>query len=159
MFKRSKIVLGLGSAMGLSLALITGGAAGVGAYTFAYADGASYLTNDATACSNCHVMQPFFDAWTKSSHHAVATCNDCHAPHDSVIGKLVTKATNGFNHSMAFTTGRFHEPIQISSSNRKVTEGTCRACHQDIVYAIDSSPRDGQTLSCIRCHVDVGHMR
>ena len=159
MFKPSKILLGLGSVAGVSLALIAGGAGGVGAYTFVYADGASYLTNDATACANCHVMQPFFDAWTKSSHHAVATRNDCHAPHDSVIGKLMTKAINGFNHSMAFTTGRFHEPIQITPSNRKVTEATCRACHQDIVDAIDTSPRDGQRLSCIRCYAAIGHMR
>jgi cytochrome c nitrite reductase small subunit len=30
---------------------------GLGAYTFLYAKGYSYLTNNPAACANCHVMQ------------------------------------------------------------------------------------------------------
>ena len=96
--------LGVGL-IGFCFAVGLGSATGVGSYTFLYADGASYLTNNPTACANCHIMQGQYDAWIKSSHKAVATCNDCHAPHQT-IGKFLTKARNGFNHSLAFTTGR-----------------------------------------------------
>jgi len=85
-------------------------------------------------------------------------CNDCHAPHD-FFGKYWTKARNGYNHSLAFTTGRFHEPIQITPKNKSVTEGACRHCHQDIVQAIDAVHRDEDRMSCIRCHDSVGHMK
>src|SRR5688572_32577853 len=40
-----------------------------------------------------------FDAWNKSSHRAVATCNDCHTPHN-LVGKYTVKAKNGFWHSL-----------------------------------------------------------
>ncbi len=137
--------------------LLVGAAAGVGGYTFIYAEGASYMTNDASACANCHVMQEQYDAWTRSSHHAVATCNDCHTPHD-FIGKYLTKASNGFHHSLAFTSGRFHEPIQITPRNHAITEQACRYCHQDVVQAIDSGHAPGEALSCVRCHRSVGHL-
>ena len=145
--------------LGLAIAAAIGIVGGVGGYTFIYAEGGSYLTDDPSACANCHVMQGHYDAWIKSSHKAVATCNDCHAPHGSIAGKLWTKGINGFNHSLAFTTGRFHEPIRITAANRAVTEATCRDCHADVVHAIDASPGPSGALDCIRCHSGVGHMR
>src|SRR5688572_23773077 len=36
-------------------AIAIGAAAGVGGFTFVYAEGASYLTDDPAACANCHV--------------------------------------------------------------------------------------------------------
>lgn len=141
----------------VSLGSVIGLAAGLGLFTFIYANGASYMTNDPRACANCHVMYEQFDAWTKSSHHAVAVCNDCHTPH-TTLAKLFVKASNGFHHSLAFTTGRFHEPIEISPRNRAVTEGACRHCHQDIVQAIDARHRPSDEMSCIRCHPNVGHL-
>ena len=120
-----------------AFALVFGLALGVGAYTFIYAKGYSYVTNDPEACANCHVMNTQFDAWNKSTHKAVAVCNDCHAPHHAPLAKLFVKGRNGFNHSLKFTTGRFPEPIRITNHNRKVTEAACRYCHKDIVAAID----------------------
>ena len=143
-------------AAGIALAALSGVVAGIGGFTFVYANGASYMTNDPAACANCHVMSDHYAAWTKSSHHAVATCNDCHAPHDS-FGKYWTKARNGFNHSWAFTMENFHEPIRITPINRSITEGACRYCHQDVVHAIDPVEQR-ESMSCIRCHSNVGHM-
>lgn len=135
--------------------------AGIGVYTFVYARGASYLTNDPNACANCHVMEEQLSGWVKSSHRAVAVCNDCHAPH-TFFGKYSTKAINGFFHSWAFTTGRFPDPIQITPRNRRITEAACRHCHADLVAAIDlprsthaAASVDGE--SCLRCHSEVGH--
>jgi cytochrome c nitrite reductase small subunit len=128
--------------------------AGVGGYTFVYAKGSSYLGSDPRACANCHVMNEQYAGWTRSSHHAVAGCNDCHAPHD-FVGKWSTKAINGFNHSFAFTSGRFPEPIRIGGRNREITQGACRSCHAEIVAAIDHGPA---RIDCLSCHASVGHL-
>lgn len=142
----------------ITAAALVGIAAGVGAFTFIYAKGASYLGNDPTTCANCHVMTDHFHAWSQSSHRAVAGCNDCHAPHGP-ISKYLVKGINGWNHSVAFTTGDFPEPIRITSMNRDVTEGQCRYCHQPIVDAIDPphAADPDVNVSCIRCHRQVGH--
>lgn len=140
-----------------TLAALVGIAIGIGSFTFLYADGSAYLSNDPKACANCHIMRANHDAWSKSSHHEVATCNDCHAPHDSIVAKLWVKGENGFRHSLAFTTGRFHEPIRIRAKNRAVTEAACRSCHQLMVQAINPQPGAGEAIECIRCHADVGH--
>ena len=70
---------------------VLGAALGLGAYTFAYARGWSYLTDNPRACANCHIMNEQYDGWIKSSHRAVAVCNDCHVPH-SFVAKYATKA-------------------------------------------------------------------
>lgn len=139
----------VGTAVGL--------AAGVGGYTFVYARGASYLTNDPAACANCHVMREQYDGWLKGSHRAVAVCNDCHTP-PGLLAKYATKASNGFWHSFAFTTGRFPDPVQIKPHNREIAERACRACHQAIVDAIDPAHASAAELSCLHCHGTVGHL-
>lgn len=133
-----------------------GAAIGVGGYTFIYAKGGSYLTNDPAACANCHIMQDHYDAWVKSTHHSVATCNDCHTP-PGLIPKYLTKADNGFWHSFAFTSGNFPDPLRIKPRNRAVTEKACRKCHDKIVDAIEAPVGHAQELSCVRCHSNVGH--
>jgi cytochrome c nitrite reductase small subunit len=135
---------------------LIGLAAGIGGYTFIYAKGGSYLTNDPAACANCHIMQPQYDQWQASSHRSVAVCNDCHTP-PGLVPKYATKALNGYFHSYAFTTGDFHEPIQITGRNRRVTEQACRKCHAELTTAIEGPHRPGQELACLRCHWDVGH--
>jgi cytochrome c nitrite reductase small subunit len=153
----------------LVAALLVGMTAGLGLFTFGYARGYSYLTNDPRACANCHIMSEHYAAWTKASHHAVATCNDCHTPHD-LIGKYTVKAKNGFWHSFYFTTGGYPDPLRITEGNHRVTENACRYCHAEITDAIDhgagtvshaaragSTSPAGEPISCIRCHTYVGH--
>lgn len=144
--------------MGLMIALgaLLGGATGIGGYTFIYAKGYSYLTNDPGACANCHIMQDHYNGWIKSSHRSVAVCNDCHTP-AAVIPKYAVKASNGFWHSFAFTTGRFHEPIRIKPKNRQVLESSCRRCHADIVAALEGPHRESENVLCVKCHTAVGH--
>ncbi len=139
------------------IALILGSVAGLGAYTFTYAHGASYLSNDPRSCANCHIMQDHLDGWAKSSHRSVATCNDCHTP-AGLLPKYFTKAEHGFFHSLAFTTGEFHDPIQIKERSLRVTENACRKCHGDIVHQIDVAADSTVAMSCTHCHRDVGHM-
>ena len=130
--------------------------AGIGSYTFLYAHGWSYLTDNPSACANCHIMRDHYDGWLKSSHRSVATCNDCHTP-VNFFAKYYTKADHGFWHSYAFTTGDFHEPIQIKARSRAVSEDACRHCHQSVVHAIEAIQYGREKLSCIRCHGAVGH--
>ncbi|HEX7071713.1 MAG TPA: cytochrome c nitrite reductase small subunit [Rhodothermales bacterium] len=154
----------------LVLSVLLGIAIGVGVFTIGYARGYSYLTNDPAACANCHIMDEHFASWTKSSHRAVAVCNDCHTPHD-IVGKYVTKASNGFWHSFAFTTGNFPDPLRIKPGNLKVTEEACRDCHADVTAAITMGPHlmgvradpdarhfESTDLQCTRCHSTVGHL-
>ena len=133
-------------------AAILGAAIGLGLFTFVYARGSSYLGNDPATCANCHVMKDHYQAWRKSSHHAVAGCNDCHAP-PSGLRKYWVKAVNGYHHSYAFTSGDFHEPIRISARNRAVTEEQCRRCHEELTQTMGHAA----DVSCIRCHDSVGH--
>jgi cytochrome c nitrite reductase small subunit len=145
----------------MALGLSFGAVLGVGGYTFLYAKGASYMTNRPEACANCHIMQAHYDAWIKSSHARVAVCNDCHTP-AGFIGKYSTKALNGFWHSLAFTTGVFHDPIAATPRNHAIAEASCRKCHTEIVSAIESHAGPAgsgrsEEFSCGRCHDSVGH--
>jgi len=141
---------------GVVASAVLGVAAGVGGFTFLYAGGASYLTDDPAACANCHVMRDVHEGWRKGPHHAAATCNDCHTPH-GFFSKYLAKAQNGYHHSVAFTSGRFHEPIQIGTRNRAVTERQCRRCHGELASSIEGPHAGGEALSCLRCHRSVGH--
>jgi cytochrome c nitrite reductase small subunit len=139
----------------LAAAVLIGMTAGAGGFTFAYAKGTSYLLDDPSACANCHVMQDVYGAYQRSSHHAVAVCNDCHTP-AHFVGKYLAKARNGWHHSVAFTSGDFHEPIQITAGNLAITEARCRSCHSPTVEAIDA--HGSAQRSCVRCHRNVGHL-
>jgi cytochrome c nitrite reductase small subunit len=146
---RTLIVVALAGCAGLF--------AGLGTYTFTYAHGLSYFSNDPRACMNCHIMREQFDGWQKAPHHAVATCNDCHTPR-GFVAKYLSKAENGFWHSKGFTLQDFHEPIQIRPRNVAVLQQNCVECHQGIVHGINTHPGDRQKmLDCLHCHREVGH--
>jgi cytochrome c nitrite reductase small subunit len=152
----------------VALGVLIGALVGIGGYTFVYARGYSYVTNDPAACANCHIMRDHFAAWTRSSHRAVAVCNDCHTP-PGLVARYATKAQNGFWHSFYFTTGTYPDPLRITARNEAVTEVACRTCHGELTASIEPMPasdradrpvmpaHDPQT-SCIRCHATVGHI-
>jgi cytochrome c nitrite reductase small subunit len=144
--------------LGLTVCLGIGIVLGLGGFTFHYAEGLSYLSNDPRACVNCHIMRDQYDGWAHASHHAVATCNDCHTPHD-FIGKYVTKAENGFWHSKGFTFQDFHEPIRIRPKNSVILQANCVACHEALVSELNRhvSPAGVEEPNCVHCHAGVGH--
>ena len=146
----------------ITTCLVLGVFAGASAYTFSYAEGLSYLSNDPKACVNCHIMREQYDGWQKAAHHAHATCNDCHVPHD-FIGKYFAKAEHGWRHSKAFTLQDFHEPIQITPADRDIVQDNCRRCHMDLTSEIvqhavgPGAPEDSGRIDCTHCHAAVGH--
>lgn len=143
-------------AKGIVLGSVLGAAIGIGGYTFIYAKGASYFTQDSAACANCHIMQEHYDGWLKSSHRSVASCNDCHTP-PGTIPKYLAKAENGFWHSLAFTTGKFPEPLRAKKKNKEITNEACFKCHKEITHSILTTDEKGDQMSCVRCHREVGH--
>jgi len=144
------------TALWTTLAVCVGLLTGVGVFTFGYAKGASYLTNDPNACVNCHVMRDEHAGWMKSSHAHVAVCNDCHSP-AGFVPKYYTKARNGFFHSLAFTTGHFPDNIHINQFNYGVTRNACSKCHQEMTSAMEAVRGHAPGVDCIPCHSRVGH--
>jgi cytochrome c nitrite reductase small subunit len=154
MFKPSRAII---------TCILIGIPVGVAAATFRYGEGLSYFSNDPRACMNCHIMTEQYDSWSKSGHHHVAACNDCHLPH-SLVPKLIAKSRNGWNHSYAFTMQNFHEPIRIGQKNREIVQESCLHCHQDFVHSVVvaqttyTGPASAEkTVDCIHCHKGVGH--
>jgi cytochrome c nitrite reductase small subunit len=149
---RSPVPLGVW----LILVGMIGGLIGLGGFTFVYAKGDSYLSDNAQACANCHVMREVYDAWSHGSHKAVATCNDCHTPHTNIFAKYAVKAINGFNHSTAFTLGNYPDPIRITQMNREVVQESCIYCHATMVSMM-GHVGSAEPTDCISCHSSVGH--
>ncbi len=132
----------------------------VGIFTFGYAGGLNYFGHDPKACNQCHSMREHYEGWQKGSHHNVATCQDCHAPHGDFVAWAINEADNGFWHSLKFTTGQYPENIKIRDHNREITEAACLHCHENMVGTIEGTRRDeDQKISCVQCHSQVGHKR
>lgn len=129
--------------------------AGVGLFTFRYAEGLSYFSRDPRACVNCHIMRSSFDSWQKASHHTAAACVDCHLP-QAFVPKYMAKADNGYRHSKGFTFQDFHEPIRIGERNAAILQDNCRRCHDGLVHGTALS-RGREPLRCVHCHAGVGH--
>ncbi len=141
----------------LALVALVGGLFGLGGLTFLHAGGQNYLFDDPRTCANCHVMQDYYDAWARSSHHGQAVCNDCHVPHTFPM-KYVFKAYDGVKHSYFFTFGGYPSNIQITQISADVVRENCVACHQTTVSHIMSigNPQK-EPVDCIECHPHVGH--
>lgn len=141
--------------LAILVSLLMGVPIGVGIFTLFYAEALSYSSSKPEVCANCHIMQPQFDAWQKSSHHAAATCSDCHLPHD-VAGKYFAKAMNGYHHSKAFTMQDFHEPIMIKPGNSRILEHNCIRCHSELVSSMGAG-LGSDAVTCVHCHQNAGH--
>ncbi|MDT3767998.1 cytochrome c nitrite reductase small subunit [Gleimia hominis] len=137
---------------------VIGSLIGVGLFTFVYAKGYSYLTNDPNACNNCHAMNHEYDGWIAGSHANVATCGDCHTPHDNLVHKYYVKAENGFWHALKFTTGWYPEHIQAREVSRRITNDACLHCHADLTDEMHLTAGKEQ-IQCTHCHAEVGHKR
>lgn len=146
------------------LGALAGACCGAVVYTAFYAHATSYLSNDPKACVNCHIMNDQYGAWSSSSHHARATCNDCHVPHTSLVAKYYVKAEHGYRHSKRFTFQNWHEPIRMTASSREVVVENCIRCHEAMTRDIRGTASGraahagiSDEIDCIRCHASVAH--
>jgi cytochrome c nitrite reductase small subunit len=158
---------GAGLIGSLVLGALLGGLGGAVGYTAHYAKATSYLSDDPQACVNCHIMNEQFASWSAGAHHARATCNDCHVPHDNILHKYLVKAEHGYRHSKGFTLNNFHEPIQITPASRAVVIDNCVRCHEALTHearlatgrprAADAHLAHSGGVDCLRCHAGVAH--
>lgn len=149
----------------LSLAVIAviGFVIGAGAYTFWYANGFSYFSNDSKACNNCHVMNEVYKDWSVSSHKNAATCNDCHLPH-SFIPKWIMKAESGFHHAYAFSLKDLPTNFTATPKSQAVIQQNCIRCHSTMASNVVNPTTKvvhnyDKSLSCVSCHRNIGHIR
>ena len=124
----------------------------------------SYLSDKPETCVNCHVMFPQYSSWQHSSHARVATCNDCHVPHNNVISKYMFKASDGLRHSAMFTLRLEPQVIHIKDAGREVVEENCERCHEHLLgyYHSIGSGRENEDneeeeVMCWSCHKEVPH--
>ncbi|QKF64295.1 cytochrome c nitrite reductase small subunit [Campylobacter corcagiensis] len=134
---------------------------GHGLFTFVYAKGFSYMSDDPLACKNCHVMNQVYENWMKGGHQQVATCNDCHVPHD-FIGKWMMKAESGLHHGYAVTFKENPVSFTATPKSKKIVQDNCIRCHGDYAaFSVDATQKAGSSisepLSCISCHRQAGH--
>lgn len=162
----TNVAIGTGGlACAAIIGALVGAFGGAAAYTADFANATSYLSEDPRSCVNCHIMNDQYASWSSSSHHARATCNDCHVPHDSVVSKYLVKAEHGYRHSKGFTFQDFHEPIQITESSRNVVIDNCVRCHESMTHEIRLASGGGVRgpagvsgrLDCIHCHASIAH--
>lgn len=132
---------------------------GVGAYLFTVSNAASYLSDDPKACINCHVMVPEYASWQHSSHAKVATCNDCHVPHDSLLAKYLYKAKDGTRHSFMFTFRMEPQVMKATEEAKKVIQGNCLRCHGELVQQATAPVFHSFDRPCVDCHREVPHGR
>lgn len=146
------------------LFVVAGIAVGLGAYTIYMSRAHSYLSDDPSACINCHIMTPYYQSWMHSSHHQWTTCNDCHVPQDNILKGYAFKAMDGLYHSAVFTIKGEPQVIRPREPSNNVIMDNCIRCHtqlnQDFVKTgmiTYTQARDGEGKACWDCHRNVPH--
>ncbi len=136
---------------------------GIGLLVLRISNAVSYLSDDPVTCVNCHVMAPQYATWQHSSHTRVATCTDCHVPHDNVVKKYMFKASDGLRHAYVFTLRLEPQVIRIRDAGRQAVQDNCIRCHQAMLWRITAgtvSVRDaehGGGHLCWDCHRETPH--
>ena len=147
------------------LIFVVGGViVGLGGYTFYMSRAYSYLSDDPSACINCHIMTPYYQSWNHSSHMQWATCNDCHVPHDNIVEKYAFKAVDGLYHAAVFTARKEPIAIRAREASSTVIMDNCIRCHADLNrelvntgFTCYKDVQDGNAKACWDCHRDVIH--
>ncbi|WP_439184489.1 cytochrome c nitrite reductase small subunit [Carboxylicivirga taeanensis] len=138
---------------------------GLGFYVFYVSRAHSYLSDDPKTCVNCHIMGPQYATWSHSAHREVATCNDCHVPHDNVLNSYYFKAKDGMRHASIFTMRAEPQVIFIKEEGQHVVQQNCVRCHEHLIT--DSKlttyqPDIHQNINdrfCWECHRETPHGR
>lgn len=118
----------------------------------------SYLSDKPETCINCHVMNPQYSSWRKSSHARVASCNDCHVPQDNVFRKFYFKATDGLRHSTMFTFRLEPQVIKIHEAGINVVQENCKRCHSSLIdHTFLKSDKSDEEKKCWSCHEETPH--
>jgi cytochrome c nitrite reductase small subunit len=149
----------------LPVIIILGIFIGLSAYTAYISNFTSYLSDKPETCMNCHIMAPQYATWNHSSHREVASCNDCHVPHNNVFNKYYFKAKDGFRHASIFTMKAEPQVIFIKEEGKEVVHNNCIRCHKELIK--DDNLRNLASIhfnhrterECWECHRETPHGR
>ena len=149
----------------LGFIVLAGVATGLVAYGFFASRAHSYLSDNPQTCVNCHIMAPQYATWQHSSHREVATCNDCHVPHDNIFNTYYFKAMDGMRHATIFTMRAEPQNIFIKEAGIRVVHNNCIRCHSTLItdaklfdYTTTYHDKYSERL-CWDCHREVPHGR
>ncbi len=132
-------------------------AAAIALGVFVYVtDAPAYAGTDPSACNNCHVMDAQYENWYHAAHSKVATCVECHLPHDNLVHYYLAKAQTGFHDVYVFSTGQTPVMIRAKPETDQTIEANCIRCHSTTVADIVSGPQPFDR-NCWDCHRSVAH--
>jgi cytochrome c nitrite reductase small subunit len=137
--------------------VVLGVAAGLGLFVFHISRADSYLSDAPETCMNCHVMTTEYVTWQHGSHAHVATCNDCHVPHDNLVSQYSFKARDGLWHATVFTMRWEPQVIRLSKGAIPVVENNCRRCHAGVIENVSLAKQAPDAEHCWDCHQEVPH--
>ena len=134
----------------------------------------SYTSSD-KYCVSCHIHPMADQSWKLSSHYnnrtgVIVHCIDCHLPPEG-NGYLIAKAKHGFKDVYGYF---FKDSAKINWQGKKLLENakgfvyekSCLECHQNLFpvkLSLDGGnahlfyTTSNEQLSCINCHLNVGH--
>lgn len=147
------------------IAIIVGGIiCGLGAYTVYAARLTSYLSDEPSTCTNCHIMAPYYATWNHSSHSRNTTCNDCHVPHDNAAKKWFFKGKDGMRHAAIFMVKGESQVISAIDESASVIMDNCIRCHEQLNTEFVKTGKmnydmvkAGGGKACWDCHREVSH--
>ena len=150
----------------LPLFIVGGIIAGLGGYTVYMSRAHSYLSDDPSACVNCHIMTPYHQSWNHSSHAQWATCNDCHVPQDNILKGYAFKAKDGLYHAAVFTLRKEPQAIRPRDESYEVIMNNCIRCHTQLNTEFVKTGmisycdvKEGKGKACWDCHTEVPHTK
>lgn len=124
----------------------------------------SYLSDNPSACVNCHIMMPYYATWSHSSHAIHTNCNDCHVPHNNTLNKYFFKAKDGLRHATVFTFHNEPQVMQAIDASSEVILNNCIRCHTQLNTEFVKTGTqtykmivDNNGKACWDCHRDVPH--
>ncbi|HPI19051.1 MAG TPA: cytochrome c nitrite reductase small subunit [Candidatus Kapabacteria bacterium] len=145
--------------------IFAGLAVGLGLTIVQISNAPSYLSDEPTACINCHIMTPQYATWQHSSHREWTNCNDCHVPHNNIVRKYFFKASDGLRHASMFTLRLEPQVIQIKEAGKTVVQENCIRCHVNQLNPVSAinvtghNYTNGEGNLCWDCHREVPHGR
>ena len=150
----------------LPIFIIGGILAGLTGYTLYVSRAHSYLSDEPATCVNCHIMAPFYQSWSHSSHAQWTTCNDCHVPQDNFFSKYAFKAKDGLYHAAVFTVRGEPQVIRPRDASYEVIMNNCIRCRTQLNTEFVktgmisySDVKDGKGKACWDCHTEIPHTK
>ncbi|MBZ4687884.1 MAG: cytochrome c nitrite reductase small subunit [Clostridia bacterium] len=106
-------------------------------------------------CGSCHFMGPWAQTWYHSAHREVASCNDCHIPHDFVRGSFY-KAYTGSRDVVLTIAGKVPTAFYITEHGSQVVHENCLSCHGELMRIVGDTKKGGGKY-CFECHRNTPH--